>query len=79
MMQGWNVNGWDIFWMSFMMLVFWGGLAAIVVVLVRSGRDRDVKKDGEDATDVLRRRYADGEISREEFDEKRHVLETTRR
>jgi putative membrane protein len=62
-----------------MMLVFWGGLAAIVVVLVRSGRDRDVKKDGEDATDVLRRRYADGEISREEFDEKRHVLETTRR
>lgn len=79
MMRGWNTNGWDIFWMSLMMLVFWGGLAAIVVVLVRSGRDRDVKKDGEDATDVLRRRYADGEISREEFDEKRHVLETTRR
>lgn len=79
MMQGWNANGWDIFWMSLMMLVFWGGLAAIVVVLVRSGRDRDVKKVGEDATDVLRRRYAEGEISREEFDEKRHVLETTRR
>lgn len=79
MMQGWDLNGWDIFWMSLMMLVFWGGLVAIVVVLVRSGRDRDVEEDGEDATDVLRRRYADGEISREEFDEKRHVLETTRR
>ncbi len=77
-MQGWNVNGWGIFWMSLMMLVVWGGLAALVVVLVRSGRDRDVKKEREDATDVLRRRYAHGEISREEFDEKRHVLETTR-
>lgn len=79
MMDGWNASGWNIVWMSLMMLVFWGGLAAIVVLLVRSGRDRDVKKDGEDATDVLRRRYAAGEISREEFDEKRHVLETTRR
>lgn len=78
-MQGWNANGWNIFWMSLMMLVFWGGLASIVVFLVRSGRDRDVKKVGEDATEVLRRWYAEGEISREEFDEKRHVLETTRR
>lgn len=79
MMDGWNVNGWDFVWMSLMMLVFWGGLAAIVVFLVRSGRDRDQKKDGEDAIDVLRRRYAAGEISREEFDEKRNVLETARR
>lgn len=79
MMDGWNVTGWSIVWMSLMMLVFWGGLAAIVVFLVRSGRDRDETKVGEDATDVLRRRYAAGEISREEFDEKRRVLEETRR
>ena len=56
------------------MLAFWGALIVGAVLLVRrlggatSGSDEDL------ALDILRRRYASDEISREEYEERVRVL-----
>lgn len=60
-------------WLS--MLAFWGALIVGVVLLVRwlgvsAGSDRE-----DEALETLRRRYAAGEISHEEYEERRKVLE----
>lgn len=60
------------------MLAFWGALIVGVVMLVRwfggtiSGRDG---KEEDQALETLRRRYAAGEISHEEYEQRRKVLE----
>jgi putative membrane protein len=57
-----------------MMLVFWGGIALGAVYLVRSlGRPRPM--GGDSAMDTLRRRLAAGEITSEEFERLRQVLQ----
>jgi putative membrane protein len=68
---GW---GWWVFGML-MMLVFWGGLAALIVYLVRGGPGRDSGRSAPDARAILEERFARGEISREEFEERKRVLE----
>lgn len=62
-----------------MMLLFWGGLIALVVWLFRSqgrsGASRSAQRwedesspgPSRDALEILKERYARGEISREEF------------
>jgi hypothetical protein len=35
MMNGWD--GWDWVWMTFMMVAFWGGLAAVIVFAIKAG------------------------------------------
>ena len=73
MMWGWNDAGWaGWLLMSLMMLIFWGGLAAIVVWLIRqpqrSGGDRP------SAVSMLEERFARGEIDEEEFHKRRDTL-----
>ena len=62
-----------------MMVVFWGGLVALVVFLVRgSGASRsegEEKRSRSDAREILAERFARGEISEEEFEQRRRVLE----
>jgi putative membrane protein len=72
-------NGWGWVFGALMMLVFWGGLIALVVFLVRgSGRGSRGGTEGprgSDARVILEERFARGEISKEEFDERKRVLE----
>jgi putative membrane protein len=76
MMDG---NGWG--WMAggLMMLIFWGGLVALVVFLVRGFGGRsphgEERPGGPDALEILAERFARGEISEDEFDQRRRVLE----
>jgi uncharacterized membrane protein len=57
-----------------MMLVLWGGIFAVVVVVVRAlAAPRAVS--GDPALEALRRRLAAGEITPEEFERTRKVLE----
>jgi putative membrane protein len=62
-----------------MMLVFWGGLVALVVFLVRGFGARPSLREEDhgrpDAQEILAERFARGEISEEEFDQRRRVLE----
>ena len=76
MMWDWGSGyGWGM-WIfgTLMMLLFWGGLAAVVVFAVRAlGGPRHTSPDS--AMDTLRRRLAAGEITQEEFERIRKVLQ----
>jgi putative membrane protein len=65
--------------MMLMMLVFWGGLLALVIFLVRGFGARpsqgEEKRSRPDAQEILAERYARGEISEDEFQERTRVLE----
>jgi putative membrane protein len=75
--DGW---GWGhMFFGSFMMLLFWGGLIILVVFAVRSmgtGSPRGGvgPAPGNRALDILEERYARGEIEKEEYEERRRLL-----
>ncbi|MFO7539831.1 MAG: SHOCT domain-containing protein, partial [Chloroflexota bacterium] len=72
---GWLLGG-------FMMLLFWGGVIALVFFGIRAftgSANRNVTKQtdsGESALDILKKRYARGELSKEEYETIRSDLET---
>jgi len=72
---GWLMGG-------LMMLLFWGGLILLIVLAVRafarSGNSSQIQtaNGSVNALDILKNRYARGEISKEEFETIRHDLET---
>ena len=77
--DGW---GWGhIIFGSLMMILFWGGIILVVVLAVRwfggSGH-RAVPPvhtpQGRPPLDILKERFARGEIDKEEFEERRRVL-----
>lgn len=73
---GWGMmgGGWGIFMMLFMLL-FWGAIIVGIVFLIRHLiHSSGAKTSGEDALDILRRRYARGEIEKAEFEEKKSDL-----
>ena len=59
-----------------LMFLFWGliigGIALLVAGLARQGTQRDDR--GESPMDILKRRYASGEIDREEFQRMKELL-----
>ena len=80
MMYGWGWNGMGFgagLLGLFFMIVFWGLLISGVVLLVRwiAGRSREGEARHEDsALEILKKRYARGEIGKEEFAEKKRDL-----
>jgi len=78
----WN-NGWGWMWMGLMMILFWGGLIVLGVLLLR-GAGFGGRKDqtgtpasGRDATEILRARFARGEITEDEYRKNLSVLDET--
>ena len=73
---GWGGVGMGIGWLF--MLLFWGLIIVAGVFLVRwlwdQGRPASRGEGGESALEILRRRYARGEIDREEFEAKKRDL-----
>lgn len=68
---GWGGHGLGFVWM----LLFWALVVAAVFFLVRalaSGGSRPNERDR--ALEILEERFARGELTREEFEEKRQVL-----
>lgn len=77
MWDGWHMGGgcgWGFGMIWF--VVFWGlvlfGLVFLVRYLARG--NRPVGPQGEQPLEILKRRYARGEISREEFEEKKRDM-----
>jgi putative membrane protein len=74
-----------------MMILFWVVIVALVVLAIRStattrtgpGPASDADRSGpgpaSDAVSILERRYAAGEIDRNEFEERKRVLDDSRR
>lgn len=81
----WWGNGMGWVWMigmGLMMLLFWGGLIALVVLAVqalsrsssrRSANEREAAT-GKTALEIVKERYARGEISKAEYEEMRRDL-----
>jgi putative membrane protein len=69
--MGWG--GVPIVW-GFMGILFWIGLIGLIVLVVR-GMRTPARDPGGPAVRLLEERYARGEITREEFLERRAVLD----
>jgi putative membrane protein len=66
--------GWWMLWGSVMMILFWGGLVALVVWGVQSLGRRDDSR-GQSPLDIAKERLARGEITSQEFEKIRELLE----
>lgn len=74
-----NEYSWGWGGMLLGMLLFWGVLVAAIVMLMRCmmGRGNTGGREREKGPlDILKERYARGEIEREEFEQKKHDLES---
>jgi putative membrane protein len=63
--------GW---WMVVWMVVFWGGLIALIVWGITKLSKRNGSTRERSALDVAKERYAKGEISKEEFEQMKKDL-----
>jgi putative membrane protein len=68
-------SGWGIL-MIIVMLLFWGLIIAGIVLLVRFLFPARHSHVPEDPLEILKRRYAKGEIQKDEFDEKKKDLKS---
>lgn len=62
-----------------MMILFWGGLILLIVLAVRwlgtgQGGQSAPPPAGKTALDILRERFARGEIDKDEFEERKRLL-----
>ncbi|SDY06730.1 SHOCT domain-containing protein [Citreimonas salinaria] len=72
-----HMNGWGMGLIGFgMMILFWGGLAALIVLAIRWIGDQNNGPARRNAMDVLKERLARGEIDPEEFELRRKYLES---
>ena len=73
-MFGWHDSPW--MWLS--MVVFWSLFIAVAYFAVRAMMRATPTQSGPQATEILKERYARGEISSEEYRKGRETLETPR-
>lgn len=84
MMMGWDW-GWNGGWMIFgslMMILFWGGLVAVLVLAVRGltstgAGSQEMRPQSQTPLQILQTRYAKGEIDRQEYERMRSEIQPT--
>jgi putative membrane protein len=86
MMGGWGGQGgpfaggwgWAMALSGLAMLAFWGAVIVGIVLAVRAlsgAGSASPAPRGDSALDILKRRYAAGELTREQYEEMRRMLE----
>lgn len=79
--EGWSGYHHEMMWGAglfggFMMLLFWGVLLALVVFAVRwLSKSSDESIKSQSALDILKERYAKGEIDEDEYLKRKSTLE----
>ncbi len=73
MMYWWGGGGWGFLWMAIWWLVVIGG-AVLLIRWAFGGRPAGNAFNGESPLDILKKRYARGEINKEEFEQKKQDL-----
>jgi uncharacterized membrane protein len=66
-------DGWSWLWMSAMMLLFWGGVIALAVWGIRTMANP--RRQDDSALETLKRRLTAGEISQEDYEKTKRVLQ----
>lgn len=72
-MIGWH----DTPWMSVSMIVFWSGLVVLAFFAVMAMSKGRAGQSGPPPSEILSQRYARGEMTAEEYRERRETLEST--
>jgi putative membrane protein len=75
MMDGDGMWSWFVWPVLFLVVLAAVAIASIFVIRGMRGRGRDAGAAGSRALDILKERYARGEIDRDEFEERRRLLE----
>ncbi len=75
MMDGWNMTGWGWGWMSLFPVLIIVAVALAAWTVVNLSESRSGKADEDPALEVLRHRFAAGEIDEGEFNQRRASLE----
>jgi len=73
---GWRMHpmwGWGV-GMMFMMFIFWALVIVALIVGIRWFMAQGPRMRSDSALEILRRRFACGEIEKDEFDAKRKAL-----
>jgi putative membrane protein len=74
-MLGWGMLAW---FAPLMMLIFWIAIILAIIFFIRwlivSSRSRQSSASQESALEILKKRYARGEVGKEEFEEKKRDL-----
>ncbi len=73
---GWRMHpmwGWGV-GMMFMMFIFWALVVVALIVGIRWFMAQGPRPPTDSALEILRQRYARGEIEKDEFDAKRKAL-----
>jgi putative membrane protein len=66
---------WGMGWLGIvMMLLFWAGVIVLAIALTRALFPGQQRSSQQTALEILRRRYAAGEISAAEFEQARSAL-----
>jgi putative membrane protein len=65
--------GWWMVFGGFLWVIFWGTVIYFFVSLIRSPQPRTSEKQ-DDPIEVAKRRYAGGQITRDEYERIRHDL-----
>lgn len=67
MFGGYGGMGYGGFGMIFMFL-FWGLIIALIVILIRQASSKSNSDKDQSPVNIVKQRYAKGEISKQEFD-----------
>ena len=73
-MMQWGNYGWGMGFGWLFMAIFWILIILGLVYLIKLIAGGEKRATGETALDILKKRYANGEISKEEFEEKKKDL-----
>lgn len=74
-----DVSGWWMIVMMPLMLLFWVGIVLAIVWIARGGLGSRREERRETPTEILERRFAEGAISPEEYNERREIIERSSR
>ena len=78
-MMGWGNHGYGMGWFGgIFMVLFWVVVIAGIIYSIRylaTGKSATFGREGSDPLEILKKRYANGEIDTEEYEERKKVLE----